>query len=42
MVAYSAFIDLFLAVYPASVLFKLQLNLKKKVGLSCALGLGVM
>lgn len=39
-VAYSAFVDIYLAVYPAIVLFQLQLKLKKKIALSIALGIG--
>jgi hypothetical protein len=42
MKAFSAFVDLYLAVYPALVLFNLQLNMKKKIALSCALGIGSM
>ncbi|KAB5522977.1 integral membrane protein [Coniochaeta sp. 2T2.1] len=38
--AFSAVADLYLAVYPAVVLAKLQLNLKKKLALSIALGIG--
>ncbi|KAK7229256.1 hypothetical protein V2G26_001426 [Clonostachys chloroleuca] len=38
--AYSAFVDIYLAVYPAIVLFQLQLKLKKKIALSIALGIG--
>lgn len=34
--------DLFLAVYPGMVLFKLQMSLRKKIALSAALGLGSM
>lgn len=41
-IAYSAFVDLYLAVYPMTVLFKLQLNIRKKIGLSCVLGLGIL
>ncbi|KAK1990331.1 integral membrane protein [Colletotrichum falcatum] len=37
---FSAFVDVYLAVYPAIVLFKLQMRLKKKLALSCALGIG--
>ncbi|OKL59036.1 hypothetical protein UA08_05876 [Talaromyces atroroseus] len=39
--ALSALVDLFLAVYPATVLWKLQMNRKKKIGLSMILGMGV-
>jgi hypothetical protein len=38
--AYSAFVDVYLAVYPAVVLFKLQLKLRKKIALAVALGIG--
>ncbi|OTA67829.1 hypothetical protein K449DRAFT_388627 [Hypoxylon sp. EC38] len=38
--AFSGFVDLYLAAYPATVLFQLQLNKKKKLALSAALGLG--
>lgn len=34
--------DLYLAVYPAIVLSKLQINIKKKIALSIALGIGSM
>ncbi|KAI1840245.1 hypothetical protein JX265_013037 [Neoarthrinium moseri] len=37
---FSAACDLYLAVYPAIVLYKLQMNRKKKIVLSGALGLG--
>jgi len=39
--ALSGFVDLYLAVYPATVLWKLKINIKKKIGLSVALGLGL-
>jgi hypothetical protein len=42
LLALSAFTDLYLAVYPATVLWTLQLNLKKKIALSVALGIGSM
>ncbi|KAH8173882.1 integral membrane protein [Sarocladium implicatum] len=38
--ALSAFTDLYLAVYPAVVLWGLKLNIKKKIALSVALGIG--
>ncbi|RYP07953.1 hypothetical protein DL765_008974 [Monosporascus sp. GIB2] len=38
--AFSAFVDLYLAVYPTIVLLKLQLSLRKKLALSTALGVG--
>jgi hypothetical protein len=41
-VALSALVDLFLAVYPATVLWKLQMNRKKKIGLSVILGMGIL
>ncbi|RYP27627.1 hypothetical protein DL766_006300 [Monosporascus sp. MC13-8B] len=37
---FSAFVDLYLAVYPTIVLLKLQLSLRKKLALSIALGVG--
>ena len=39
---FSAFVDLYLALYPAVVLFKLQMPLKKKLALTVALGIGTM
>ncbi|KAF6834855.1 hypothetical protein CMUS01_06009 [Colletotrichum musicola] len=39
---FSAFLDFYLAVYPAVVLWKLQMPAKKKIALSCALGMGVV
>ncbi|OJJ43619.1 hypothetical protein ASPZODRAFT_73793 [Penicilliopsis zonata CBS 506.65] len=38
--ALSAFVDLCLAIYPATVLQKLQMTLRKKIALCAALGLG--
>ncbi|ROT36500.1 hypothetical protein SODALDRAFT_335593 [Sodiomyces alkalinus F11] len=38
--AFSAFVDLYLAIYPALVLAKLKLNVKKKIALTVALGIG--
>lgn len=40
--AFSAFVDLFLAIYPGVVLFKLQMSLRKKIALTSAFGLGAM
>lgn len=40
-VAFSAVVDFYLALYPAIVLWSLQLHLKKKLALSVALGFGV-
>ncbi|TDZ24157.1 hypothetical protein Cob_v003393 [Colletotrichum orbiculare MAFF 240422] len=40
--AISAVTDVYLAVYPAVVLFGLQMSLKKKIGLSLALGVGAV
>ncbi|KOS43194.1 hypothetical protein ACN38_g5926 [Penicillium nordicum] len=40
--AFSAFVDLFLAIYPGVVLFKLQMSLRKKIALTAALGLGAI
>jgi hypothetical protein len=39
-IAYSAFVDVYLAVYPAHALWNLQIKLKKKIALICALGIG--
>lgn len=38
--ALSAFVDLYLSVYPAIVLWKLNMSVKKRLALMCALGLG--
>ncbi|KAI9926120.1 hypothetical protein ASPWEDRAFT_138454 [Aspergillus wentii DTO 134E9] len=40
--AFSGFADLYLAVYPSFVLWKLQLSLRKKVALSATLGFGAV
>ncbi|KAK2736470.1 hypothetical protein FQN55_001647 [Onygenales sp. PD_40] len=40
--ALSAFVDLYLSIYPITVLFKLQMSLRKKLALSAALGLGTI
>ncbi|MCJ1247602.1 hypothetical protein MMC30_004817 [Trapelia coarctata] len=40
--SYSAFVDLYLALYPLSILYTLQINKKKKIGLSLVLGLGII
>ncbi|KFA70149.1 hypothetical protein S40285_06606 [Stachybotrys chlorohalonatus IBT 40285] len=37
---FSAFVDLYLAIYPSIVLFQLQMSIKKKIALSVALGIG--
>jgi hypothetical protein len=34
--------DLYLAIYPAFVLWGLQMNIRKKLGLSVALGFGMI
>ncbi|KAF5629211.1 integral membrane protein PTH11 [Fusarium sp. NRRL 25303] len=39
--SFSAVVDFYLALYPAVVLWSLQLHLKKKLALSVALGFGV-
>ena len=39
--AYSAFVDLYLAVYPMTVLYKLHISRRKKIGLSLVLGVGL-
>ncbi|RYC62754.1 hypothetical protein CHU98_g3445 [Xylaria longipes] len=38
--AFSAFVDLYLSIYPATVLYKTRLPTKKKVALSALLGIG--
>lgn len=38
--ALSAFVDLYLALYPAVILARLQMNLRKKIALAVALGIG--
>ncbi|SPJ70450.1 related to integral membrane protein PTH11 [Fusarium torulosum] len=38
--ALSAATDLYLAIYPAVVLYSLQMNKRRKIALSCALGIG--
>ncbi|KAL8829800.1 MAG: hypothetical protein Q9191_001803 [Dirinaria sp. TL-2023a] len=40
--AYSALVDFYLALYPTTVLFQLKINMKKKIGLSCVMGIGVI
>ncbi|KAJ5287535.1 hypothetical protein N7478_003221 [Penicillium angulare] len=40
--AISASVDLYLAIYPMTVLMKLQMSLRKRVALSAALGLGAI
>ncbi|KAL2862681.1 uncharacterized protein BJX67DRAFT_385380 [Aspergillus lucknowensis] len=40
--AISGFVDLYLAIYPAVVLARLQITLKKKLALCAALGLGAV
>ena len=37
---FSAFTDLYLALYPATILFTLQMSWTKKLALSAALGVG--
>ena len=38
--AYSAFVDAYLAIYPVTVIYSLQINQNKKIGLSFVMGLG--
>lgn len=40
--AFCAFADVYLSVYPAVILSKLQMNIRKKLALSIALGFGSM
>lgn len=39
-VGIAAAVDAYLAIYPAVVIWKLHMGIKKKLGLSFALGLG--
>ena len=39
-VAYSAFVDLYLAIYPVTVLRNLQIDRNKKIGLCFVFSLG--
>jgi hypothetical protein len=39
---FSAFVDIYLAIYPTAVLFKLQLPFRKKMALCVALGIGLV
>jgi hypothetical protein len=39
---FSAFVDIYLAIYPTVVLFKLQLPTRKKIALCIALGIGLV
>lgn len=41
-IVFSAFVDLYLSIYPSIVLYRLQLPRKKKIYLSIALGLGLV
>lgn len=38
--ALSAFVDLYLAIYPSVILWKLNMSVKKRLALMGALGLG--
>ncbi|EEA27277.1 conserved hypothetical protein [Talaromyces marneffei ATCC 18224] len=40
MTTLSTFVDLYLSIYPAVVLWKLKMSVKKRLALMCALGLG--
>jgi uncharacterized membrane protein len=40
VLALSAFVDLYLAIYPSTVLMKLHMPLKKRLALCAALGMG--
>ncbi|KAL3478272.1 hypothetical protein BJX99DRAFT_256598 [Aspergillus californicus] len=40
--AFSAFIDLYLAIYPSTVLMKLHMSFRKRLALCAALGLGAV
>jgi hypothetical protein len=40
LTAYSAFTDVYLAVYPSVILWNLQMKLVRKIALTAALGIG--
>lgn len=42
MTALSAFVDLYLAIYPSTILLHLHMSLRKRLALCAALGLGAM
>jgi hypothetical protein len=42
VIVFSAFVDFYLAIYPAVVLFSLQMKLQKKLVLVLALGIGLV
>ena len=42
MIAFSACTDFYLAIYPCTIMYKLQISKKSKVGLSAVLSLGIM
>lgn len=42
LIALSAFVDLYLAIYPTTVLLHLHMSLRKRLALCAALGLGAM
>ena len=42
VIALSAFVDLYLSIYPAVILWRLNMSVKKRLALMCALGLGSM
>lgn len=42
LAALSAFVDLYLAIYPSTILLHLHMSLRKRLALCAALGLGSM
>ena len=40
--AYSAFCDFVLAVFPISIMWNLQMPLRRKIGICCLMGLGIL
>ena len=42
LAGYLAFLDIALALLPVTIMWNLQLSLKKKVGLCAIMGLGVL
>ena len=42
MIAWSAFVDLSLAVFPITVFWNLKMKLGRKIGVSALMGFGVL
>ena len=41
-IGWAAALDFFLALYPVFVFWQLQMSIKRKIGVSCVMGLGVV